>query len=88
MEIIVGLKFNNTYTKENIKMLRCGHLMIMTNREDDNSYIEGLVINFIHYFWWSLVDLPGFFQQIISPIVKCTKGKKLETIFMLPQYDI
>ena len=35
----------------------------------------------------SLLDVPGFLQQFITPIVKVTKGKKSETFFTLPQYE-
>ena len=84
---IMGLKFNQTYTEENIKTLRYGHLMIMADQDHDGSHIKGLVINFIHHFWPSLLDVPGFLQQFITPIVKCTKGKKSETFFTLPEYE-
>mmetsp|Transcript_13500 Transcript_13500/g.29330 ORF Transcript_13500/g.29330 Transcript_13500/m.29330 type:complete len:1434 (+) Transcript_13500:96-4397(+) len=84
---IMGLKFNVTYTEENIKTLRYGHLMIMADQDYDGSHIKGLVINFIHHFWPSLLDVPGFLQQFITPIVKCTKGKKSETFFTLPEYE-
>ena len=84
---IMGLKFNNTYTEENIKTLRYGHLMIMADQDHDGSHIKGLVINFIHHFWPSLLDVTGFLQQFITPIVKCTRGKKSETFFTLPEYE-
>jgi DNA topoisomerase-2 len=38
-------------------------------------------------FWPSLLDIPGFLQQFITPIVKATKGKKSHTFFTLPQYE-
>ena len=84
---IMGLKFGTTYTEENIKSLRYGHLMIMADQDHDGSHIKGLVINFIHHFWPSLLDVPGFLQQFITPIVKCTKGKKSKTFFTLPEYE-
>ena len=84
---IMGLKFGTTYTEDNIKSLRYGHLMIMADQDHDGSHIKGLVINFIHHFWPSLLDVPGFLQQFITPIVKCTKGKKSETFFTLPEYE-
>lgn len=33
------------------------------------------------------MDIPGFLQQFITPIVKVTKGKKSETFFTIPQYE-
>jgi DNA topoisomerase-2 len=84
---IMGLKFNTTYNEENIKTLRYGHLMIMADQDHDGSHIKGLVINFIHHFWPSLLDLRGFLRTFITPIVKCTKGKKSEAFFTLPEYE-
>lgn len=84
---IMGLKFGTTYDESNVKSLRYGHLMIMADQDHDGSHIKGLVINFIHHFWPTLLDVPGFLQQFITPIVKCTKGKKSETFFTLPEYE-
>jgi len=84
---ILGLKYDTVYNEENIKTLRYGHLMIMADQDHDGSHIKGLIINFIHNFWPSLLDVTGFLQQFITPIVKVTKGKKSETFFTLPQYD-
>jgi len=84
---ILGLKFGTVYTQENIKSLRYGHLMIMADQDHDGSHIKGLVINFMHHFWPSLLDCPGFLQQFITPIVKATKGKKSKTFFTLPEYE-
>ena len=84
---IMGLKFDTTYTEENIKSLRYGHLMIMTDQDHDGSHIKGLIINFLHKFWPSLLGIPDFLMQFITPIVKCTKGKKFHTFFTLPEYE-
>jgi len=84
---IMGLKFGTTYDETNVKSLRYGHLMIMADQDHDGSHIKGLVINFIHHFWPTLLDVPGFLQQFITPIVKVTKGKKSNTFFTLPEYE-
>jgi DNA gyrase/topoisomerase IV subunit B len=36
----------------------------------DGSHIKGLLINFIHFFWPSLLKLPGFLTEFITPIVR------------------
>ena len=59
----------------------------MADQDHDGSHIKGLVINFIHTFWPSLLDVKGFLQQFITPIVKVTKGKKTETFFTIPEYE-
>lgn len=38
-------------------------------------------------FWPTLLDVPGFLKQFITPIVKATKGKKTKTFFNLPEYE-
>jgi DNA topoisomerase-2 len=84
---ILGLKHGKEYTEDNIKELRYGHLMIMADQDHDGSHIKGLVINFLHHFWPSLLDVPGFLQQFITPIVKVTKGKNSRTFFTLPEFE-
>ena len=65
--------------------LRYGHLVIMADQDFDGSHIKGLVINFIQYFWPSLLKL-DFLQQFITPIVKATKGKKSTMFFPREPY--
>lgn len=84
---ILGLKFNIPYDASNIKTLRYGHLMVMADQDTDGSHIKGLIINFLHKFWPTLLDVPDFLQQFITPIVKATKGKKIKTFFNLPEYE-
>ena len=66
--------------------MRYGHLMIMADQDHDGSHIKGLLINFLHHFWPSLLRIDGFLKQFITPIVKCAKGKKEQTFFTIPQY--
>jgi DNA topoisomerase-2 len=65
---IIGLKHGVDYM--DVKQLRYGHIMIMADQDHDGSHIKGLVINFIHHFWPSLVRIPGFLCEFITPIVK------------------
>ena len=87
---IVGLKFGTEYDETNVKTLRYGHLMIMADQDHDGSHIKGLIINFLHFFWPSLLEIPGFLKCFITPIVKCTnkrKKKDVTTFFNIPQYE-
>lgn len=81
---ILGLTFGKVY--EDTSSLRYGHLMIMADQDHDGSHIKGLLINFLHHFWPSLLQIDGFLQQFITPIVKCIKGKKEEVFYTIPQY--
>ena len=40
------------------------------------SHIKGLLINCLHHFWPSLLEIPGFLRCFISPIVKATSNAK------------
>mmetsp|Transcript_14684 Transcript_14684/g.46127 ORF Transcript_14684/g.46127 Transcript_14684/m.46127 type:complete len:1304 (-) Transcript_14684:1089-5000(-) len=87
---ILGLRFGTKYTAENIKTLRYGHLMIMTDQDHDGSHIKGLLINCLHHFWPSLLEIPGFLRCFITPIVKATSNSKKgpsKTFFTVPEYE-
>lgn len=83
----MGLKPGEEYDETSVKKLRYGHLMIMADQDHDGSHIKGLVINFLHHFWPSLLNVPGFLQQFITPIIKASKGKRSKTFFTLPEYE-
>ena len=83
---IMGLQVGKKY--DDVNKLRYGHLMIMTDQDHDGSHIKGLIINFIHKFWPSLLRLPGFLQVFITPIIKATKGTKKPMVFYtMPEYE-
>lgn len=42
-------------------------------QDHDGSHIKGLLINFIHSFWPSLLKVPTFLLEFITPIVKVLK---------------
>lgn len=84
---ILGLKFGQVYDEAKIKTLRYGHLLIMADQDSDGSHIKGLVINFLHHFWPSLLNVPGFFRQMITPIVKVSKKNLSRPFFNLTEYE-
>ena len=55
---------------DSAKLLRYGHLMIMTDQDHDGSHIKGLIMNFLHHFYPSLLKVNGFLLEFITPIVK------------------
>lgn len=42
----------------------------------------GLLINFVHHYWPSLLKIDGFLQEFITPIVKVSKGKLSVCVFV------
>jgi len=83
---IIGL--NTTKVYEDLKSLRYGSIMIMTDQDHDGSHIKGLIINFIHHFWPSLIKLNGFLKEFITPIIKATNGKTVKSFYTIPEYKI
>ncbi|GJS64189.1 DNA topoisomerase 2 [Tanacetum coccineum] len=76
---ILGLEDGKIY--ENVKELRYGHLMIMADEDHDGLRMKGLLINFLHYFWPSLLKVKNFMQWFIAPIVKASH-KKTNKVFL------
>ena len=72
---ILGLQQGKEYTS--VKSLRYGGILIFTDADNDGSHIKGLIINFIHSFWPSLIKIESFVSSIITPIVKVSKGKNI-----------
>ncbi|VUC23113.1 unnamed protein product [Clonostachys rosea] len=87
----LGLKHKQVYT--DTKTLRYGHLMIMTDQDHDGSHIKGLLINFLQVQFPSLLKIPDFLQEFITPIVKVWQGSdpkkpsRLRSFFTQPEYQ-
>ena len=82
---IMGLQHGKQYSS--VESLRYGHLMIMTDQDHDGSHIKGLIVNFLLFFWPSLMQIEGFLLEFITPIVKCTKGNQEIAFYTLPEYE-
>lgn len=81
---ILNLQMNKVYTKINGEFvcdtgkLRYSTLAIMSDQDTDGSHIKGLLLNFISYFWPSLIE-NQFVKVFITPIIKVfnVNGKDL-----------
>ncbi|KJH51305.1 DNA gyrase/topoisomerase IV, A subunit [Dictyocaulus viviparus] len=84
---IIGLQYKKKYeTEDDFRSLRYGKVMVMADQDQDGSHIKGLVINFIHHNWPSLIQR-NFVEEFITPIVKATKGKEERSFFSIPEYN-
>lgn len=93
MKQIIGLKHKKVYTPEDVKTLRYGHIMIMTDQDQDGSHIKGLIINFLESSFPGLLEIPGFLLEFITPIVKVTVskrggGKTVIPFFSMPEFQL
>ncbi|GJT82886.1 transposon ty3-G gag-pol polyprotein [Tanacetum coccineum] len=61
---ILGLQEGKIY--ENVNQVRYGQLMIMADEDHDGLEMKGLLINFLHYFWPSLLSKVLAFNELIS----------------------
>lgn len=85
---ILGLSYKKSYQNpEDLKDLRYGRIMIMTDQDADGSHIKGLIINFIHSQWPALIRHHSFFQQFITPIVKAKKGNQVINFYSIPEFN-
>uniref|UniRef100_A0A8C5X8N0 DNA topoisomerase 2 n=1 Tax=Malurus cyaneus samueli TaxID=2593467 RepID=A0A8C5X8N0_9PASS len=84
---IVGLQYKKNYEdRESLKTLRYGKIMIMTDQDQDGSHIKGLLINFIHHNWPSLLR-HNFLEEFITPIIKASKNKEEIAFYSIPEFE-
>jgi DNA topoisomerase-2 len=82
---ILGLTSGKKYT--DVKDLRYGSIMIMTDQDLDGSHIRGLLINLFHELWHELIAIPGFITYMATPIVKANKGKENRIFYSQYEYE-
>lgn len=85
MKKILGLESGKKYA--DVKSLRYGSILIMTDQDYDGSHIRGLLINMFHELWHQLIEIPGFITYMATPIVKASKGSKTLSFYSQYEYD-
>lgn len=86
LKTILGLQQGKEYTKDNIKELRYGSIALTTDADFDGSHIKGLILNFIHHYWPSLLKIDGFVKTLITPIIKGFRGDKIVKFYTMTEY--
>ena len=81
---ILGLEDGKVYT--DLKQLRYGRVMIMTDQDVDGSHIKGLLMNLFHTKWPSLLRL-GFVCCLMTPLLKATRGKTVHCFYSETEYE-
>lgn len=87
IKTILGLQQGKVYTVENIRELRYGSIAITTDQDSDGSHIKGLILNFLHFYWPSLLKIDGFIKTYITPIVKGFYGTQTISFYTLKDYE-
>jgi len=79
---VMGLETGLDYTNPvNFKRLRYGKLMCICDADPDGTHITGLLYNFFHTLFPTLLKVDGFFNFMRVPIVKIKKNKKVINFF-------
>ena len=81
---ILGLEHGKVY--KDVKKLRYGRVMIMTDQDVDGSHIKGLLINLFHTEWPDLLQT-GFLCCLMTPLLKATRSGTVRSFFSASEYD-
>tara|TARA_B110000261_G_scaffold132212_1_gene148575 strand:- start:763 stop:4203 length:3441 start_codon:yes stop_codon:yes gene_type:complete len=82
---IIGLETSKKY--KDVKPLRYGKIMVMTDQDVDGSHIKGLLFNLFNSMWPSLIQIDGFMNSMLTPIIKATKKNNVHEFYNLTDYE-
>ena len=81
---IIGLQYGKKY--KDLRELRYGKIMVLTDADVDGYHIKGLLINFIHSYWPELIT-KDFIVSLRTPIVKATNKKEVKSFYHLNEFN-
>ena len=71
----IGLQPDMNYSFEgNFKSLRYKRVVAITDGDVDGIHINGLILNFFHYYFPSLIERGDFLYAMRTPIMRITNG--------------
>jgi DNA topoisomerase-2 len=82
---ILGLQTGTKYS--NLKGLRYGKIMVMTDQDTDGFHIKSLLINFIDAEWPDLLKNHVFIESLLTPIVKVSRRNETLQFYNIPDYE-
>lgn len=81
---ILGLETGKVYKE--LKALRYGRIQVMADQDNDGSHIKGLLMNFFHCEWPSLLRA-GFMCSLLTPLLKASRGREQISFYNQAEYD-
>ena len=82
---IMGLETKKNY--KDLKSLRYGKIMVMTDQDVDGSHIKGLLFNLFNTMWPSLIKIDGFMNSMLTPIIKAKRKDVIYEFYNLTDYE-
>jgi len=82
---IIGLQTGKVY--KDTTDLRYGHVLLLTDQDEDGSHIKGLLFNLFERLWPSLFYMNGFIQGMLTPVVKAKKGSHTNIFYSVKDYE-
>ena len=81
---ILGLESRKKY--KDLKSLRYGKVMIMTDQDHDGSHIKGLILNMFHSLWPELLSL-NYVNCMVTPIIKVSFKTKVKEFYTITDFQ-